>query len=236
MVLELDPNMSPGAQMNKAFAKARRLERGLVMGQERATKMKTQMDAYQSALDSLRSNTLSLSEIEVFLTRLGLAARQTKRPQAGEHTSQKAPLLGRRFTSSDGALMIVGRTAHENDEITRRAKSGDWWFHTSGSVHGAHVVVPVRSLPGKALTPNTQKEACILALHFSGLSLSREGEVYVTQRAQLRKRKGMPEGLWHIERTQTVVVRYESTELTQIFAREDRQGVMRVHEDGNQND
>ena len=233
-IIELDPDRSPGEQMNAAFAKARRLDRSVQMGHDRKLKITKQIKEFEASLQTLRAGTLSTHDVDAIMSRLGFTTQQTaSKHQAGRvnQRAQKSQDVGRLFTSSDNALMIVGRTAHENDQITKRAKSGDWWLHTSGSVQGAHVVVPVRSLKGKILTPATLREAGILAVHFSNLSLSREGEVYVTQRVHLRKRKGMPEGLWHVERSETVMIRYEQSELAAIFTREERQGSMRpTHE------
>ena len=134
---------------------------------------------------------------------------------------------GRVFLSSEGAIIQLGRSAQENDSITRSAKSNDWWFHAAGGIHGTHVIVHNRSVKGTTLPLATAREASILALHFSSQALSRAGEVYQTTRGLLKKRKGMPPGLWAVERTGSNFIRYDESELKAIFARESRRGALR---------
>jgi len=70
-------------------------------------------------------------------------ARKTKRKPA-----DKMPGV-RRYRSSDGYEILVGRAAHTNDQLTFRvARSHDLWLH-SADYPGSHVVVRSQVQPGK---------------------------------------------------------------------------------------
>ena len=112
---------------------------------------------------------------------------------------------------------MVGKGAEENDRLVKGAAANDWWFHAVG-VTGSHVIVPGRQFKGLAeLPPHVLRAAGILAIHYSKLRESRAGEVYVTRKAHLRKRKGDPAGLWQVSRSGSVQIRYEPEELAGVY-------------------
>lgn len=237
IVISLDPERPAGDQLNERFHKLKRLEKALELGGKRIDQLQKQIDSLTGILQELKGpSPKSAAETERLLALAGLAAQHSKNKTNPRDTSstvaqakRTGSVVGRIFESSDGALMQVGRTAQENDLITKAAKSNDWWVHTTGGVQGAHVVIAKRSLKGNPpeIPAATLREAGILAVHFSGLALSRQGEVYVTTRGELRKRKGMADGLWLVQRTKTVMVRYEEADLKAVFARERRSGTLR---------
>ncbi|MBH0191280.1 MAG: fibronectin-binding domain-containing protein, partial [Nitrospira sp.] len=84
----------------------------------------------------------------------------------------------RRFVSTDGLPIFVGRNARENDELTfGLAKSDDLWLHARGTP-GSHVLVRL----GKGAEPpvETLRDAATLALLYSDLKKSGKGEVVYT--------------------------------------------------------
>ena len=235
LIIELDPDFSGGENLNRMFAKLQKMERARSLGTQRLKKLTDQVVAMETALETLRSPTpLSTAETTALLARCGLqsASHAKTTPTAHKDVGPKSS-LGRTFLSSDQGIIMLGRTAVENDLLTKAAKSNDWWLHVSSGVHGTHVIVPARSLPKGELTAITLREAMILAVHFSSLSLSKEGEVYVTKRGALKKRKGAPAGLWQIGRSETMMVRYTDDDLKAIFAREKRLGTIRHQEESN---
>jgi hypothetical protein len=54
-----------------------------------------------------------------------------------------------------------------------------------------------------------------------------EGEVYCTRRQYIRKQKGLAAGLWLVDKSETVLIRYSSSELADIFSKEIRAGIQR---------
>jgi predicted ribosome quality control (RQC) complex YloA/Tae2 family protein len=98
----------------------------------------------------------------------------------------------RRFTSTDGLPIFVGRNARENDDLTfGLAKSEDLWLHARGTP-GSHVVVRLNK--GTDPPPETLRDAAMLALLYSDLKKSGKGEVIYTRRKWVKKAKGQAPG------------------------------------------
>ena len=223
--IDLDPEISPGANLEKHYAHVKKIERGMAVQGPRVQKIKEQISHFETALDKIRNANCVLSdaEVETILTQLGLTKASPSGPRLA---TPKKTWIGRRFMSSQNIAMTIGRDSEESDRLVKVAKSSDWWLHIAGGGHGSHVIVS--GLSSKDPLPAaTMREAGILALHFSERSTSREGEVYCTRTQFIRKRKGMPAGLWQIERSESIVIRYEAEELAAIFAREMRDGIQR---------
>jgi predicted ribosome quality control (RQC) complex YloA/Tae2 family protein len=109
-------------------------------------------------------------------------------PSAGDQ--RRGPF--RRFTSTDGLPIFVGRNARENDELTfGLAKSDDLWLHARGTP-GSHVVV--RLDKGTDPPPETLRDAATLALLYSDLKKSGKGDVIYTRRKWVKKAKGQALG------------------------------------------
>ncbi len=233
-VISLDPDKTPGANLEGLFKKIKKLEKAIHLGSPRVAEMADAIIRFEDALVKLRTPETRLTEQDVtaILRDLGLeraAASQT----STKTSSAKNTTPGRRFQSAEGHVILIGRNADESDKLVKLARSQDWWLHVAGGGHGSHVII--NGNPFKTGLPQKlTREAAILALHFSDRSASREGEVYVARRHQIKKRKGMAAGLWHIERAEAIVVRYEPDELRDIFAREIREGVQRRYEPGTQ--
>src|SRR5690606_22046959 len=113
----------------------------------------------------------------------------------------------------------VGKGARENDELTKAARAQDYWLHAVG-VTGSHVIVPAVKEIKDTLPEATKKEAAILALQHSKLKGDLAGEVYFTRRSHIRKKKGLPDGLWLIDRSETLFIRYTADELQAVLGRQ----------------
>lgn len=111
-----------------------------------------------------------------------------------------------RYTSSDGAEIIVGRTGQQNDAVTfEHARPDDVWLHARG-VPGAHVVV--RSGAGD-VPERTLREAAQLAAHFSASRGATTVPVDWTRRRQVKRiREALP-GLVSYAGERTLYVRPE---------------------------
>jgi predicted ribosome quality control (RQC) complex YloA/Tae2 family protein len=102
--------------------------------------------------------------------------------------ARTAPL---RLRSSDGAVILVGRSAGQNEEVTfKLARPDDLWLHVRDQP-GAHVVIQTTGAP----SDRTLAEAAGLAVYFSKARGSTAAEVIVTQRRNVRKIAGGPPGL-----------------------------------------
>ena len=111
---------------------------------------------------------------------------------------KKRPLrsLPRRFVSSDGLEIRVGRNNYQNDRLTlKESKKTDLWLHTQ-QIPGSHVIV--------SLAPNmtsidhvpdsTLEEAAALAAHFSQAANAAKVPVDYTFRYNVKKPGGARPG------------------------------------------
>ncbi|MFI5364423.1 MAG: NFACT RNA binding domain-containing protein [Candidatus Binatia bacterium] len=101
--------------------------------------------------------------------------------------------VARRFVSPDGFVVLVGRTAHDNDVLTfKLAAARDFWFHVSGE-SGSHVVV--RNPEGLDRLPRaTERFAAALAAGYSKARNAGRVAVHVTRCADVHKPRGAPAG------------------------------------------
>src|ERR1700752_196411 len=110
----------------------------------------------------------------------------------------------RRYLSTDGYEILVGRAARDNDNLTFRiAQPNDLWMH-AGDSPGSHVVVrnPTRKeIPHRAII-----EAAQLAGRFSQASDDAKVVVHYTERKFLSKPKGAAPGLVRLSRFRSITV------------------------------
>ena len=110
----------------------------------------------------------------------------------------------RRYLSTDGYEILVGRAARDNDNLTfRLAQPNDLWMHT-GDYPGSHVVV--RNPTRKEIPHRTIIEAAQLAGRFSQASDDTKVVVHYTERKFLSKPKGAAPGLVRLSRFRSITV------------------------------
>jgi len=222
ITLDINPEISPGQNLENYFAKVKKLERAFKLQGERIRLLKQQIHSYEEILEKLRNSALDIpaSELGHLLAERGLKVSAAIKPNK-ESSIKGKPWIGRKFCLENGVFIYVGRDSEESDRLVKSARSNDWWLHIAVSGQGSHVIVT--GLPAKSPLPSQVfRDAAILALHFSTRSQSKEGEVYCTRRQFIRKRKGMAPGLWLVDRSETFMVRYEPNEVSAIFAKEIR--------------
>lgn len=110
----------------------------------------------------------------------------------------------RRYLSSDGYEILVGRAARDNDTLTFRiAHPNDLWMH-AGDYPGSHVVV--RNPTRKDIPHRTIIEAAQLAGKFSQASEDAKVVIHYTERKFLSKPKGAAPGLVRLLRFRSITV------------------------------
>jgi predicted ribosome quality control (RQC) complex YloA/Tae2 family protein len=110
----------------------------------------------------------------------------------------------RRYLSTDGYEILVGRAARDNDNLTFRvAQPNDLWMH-SGDYPGSHVVV--RNPTRKEIPQRTVIEAAQLAGRFSQASGDAKVVIHYTERKFLSKPKGAAPGLVRLSRFRSITV------------------------------
>ncbi len=193
VTIPLDPALSPQENVARAFKRYRRYEKGL-----------PRLDAEEAATENLIArHAASLATVEKATTPKELLpflpptvnAKAPAPPikKKGPAKSEGKAGVGRRFVSSEGYDILVGRDDRENDEISVRVANGrDLWLHAR-DYPGSHVVVrlpkQVTDLPQKTL-----REAAMLAIRYSKLAKGGQGDVTWCYAKDVRKPKGFPPG------------------------------------------
>ena len=187
LTIPLDPTKAPQANMDTYFAKYRKFVSAQREIAPRLAAIEAEVRQVQAELNAIKSGTWQAPASEGGSASQSLRSTNRRRAASEE---RRGPF--RRFVSSDGHHIFVGRNARENDELTfGLAKSEDLWLHVRG-VPGSHVVVRLEK--GSEPPPETLKDAATLALLYSDLKKSGKGEVIYTRRKWVRKSKGQSPG------------------------------------------
>lgn len=111
----------------------------------------------------------------------------------------------KRYRSSDGYEVLVGRGAQDNDRLTFRvARPHDLWLHTA-DYPGAHVVI-VNHDRHHEVPHRTIIEAAQLAAHHSQARADAKVNVNYAQRKHLSKPRGAAPGLVRMSNFRTLLV------------------------------
>jgi predicted ribosome quality control (RQC) complex YloA/Tae2 family protein len=120
-----------------------------------------------------------------------------------QKASQTLPGM-RRYRSSDGYEVLVGRTARDNDQLTFRvARPNDLWLH-AGDYPGSHVIV--RNSNRNEIPHRTIIEAAQLAAKFSQAAGDSKVTIHYTRRKFLTKPKGAAPGLVRMSSFKAITV------------------------------
>jgi predicted ribosome quality control (RQC) complex YloA/Tae2 family protein len=110
----------------------------------------------------------------------------------------------RRFVSSDGYEIFVGRSAADNDYLTFRVSNSlDIWLHAADHP-GSHVIV--RLPKGEQIPPQTLKEAAQLAGFYSSGRQQPKLEVRYTHRKFVHKPKSVKPGVVSLSKFKSILV------------------------------
>ena len=122
--------------------------------------------------------------------------------------------VARRFVSPDGFVVLVGRTAADNDVLTFKIGAPrDFWLHVAAD-SGSHVVV--RNPDGVASLPrDTVQFAAGLAAGYSKLRAGGRIAVHLCTCADVGKPRGFPPGKVTIDHHRTVHAKPFTTEDTE---------------------
>ncbi|MGH7148344.1 MAG: Rqc2 family fibronectin-binding protein, partial [Nitrospiraceae bacterium] len=217
LTILLDQSKTPQSNMDDYFRKHRKhlaAERELHPRIEEGQK---ELETLQRELTSIDQGTWQLPDKPHPIVR----ARALSQTGAGKGRQEQRRGPFRRFTSSDGLAIYVGRNARENDELTfGRAKSDDLWLHASGTP-GSHVVVRLEK--GSDPPLETIRDAATLALLYSDLKKSGKGDIIYTRRKWVKKAKGQAPGAVIVTQEKSLHVSLEKKRLDALKARSARE-------------
>jgi predicted ribosome quality control (RQC) complex YloA/Tae2 family protein len=197
VTIPLDPALTPSEnaqQYFRRYAKARATGRALPA---RIAQLEAETRALRDALVQIDGAASSddLWEIQSDLAAAGLAGRAPR----GRPAARTGP---RRFRGAGGAVILVGRSARENDRITfHEAGPEDIWLHARG-VAGAHVILKSDGRPSEAAI----QAAAQTAAYYSAGRQSGQVAVDAVERKHVRKPRGAPPGAVTYTEERTLVV------------------------------
>ena len=214
--VELDENLSPSQNLQIYFTRLKKSRTAAEIQGKMLEKLKVEIASLEKDIERLTLQTLSPNELDELRARYKLL-KQPPPPDTRAVKSQRFGVLPYRHFDVPGiAKILVGKAAAESDAMLKKAKSNDYWLHVVSGT-GTHVLILHKSM-NPAESEKAQRIGAILAIHYSQHRNTKAAEVYLSQRGNIKKQKGMADGLWKIDRAKTIMVQYEEEELTAILA------------------
>ncbi|MFH1766392.1 MAG: NFACT RNA binding domain-containing protein [Gemmatimonadota bacterium] len=197
VILTLDPSLSPQENAAALFQEAARQERA----QKRLPPLLKKAEALVRELSLLRVRLLA-GEISPEETINRLPAVPGRKRSSGMEEDLRLPY--RRFRSSGGLEIRVGRGSGDNDALTfRHARPDDVWLHAR-EASGAHVIL--RWADKEPPPARDLAEAAVLAALHSRARNARVVPVDWTRKKYIRKPRKAPPGTVIPDRAQTLFV------------------------------
>jgi predicted ribosome quality control (RQC) complex YloA/Tae2 family protein len=199
--IEVDENQSLQDEAAVRFRQYTKAKRAAEEIAARLKQIETETAALEKRLEEL--DQIIHSRDEAALGSFEKPAPAPRTPQKKSSKTQKITGV-RRYLSTDGYEVLVGRTSRDNDNLTFRvANPNDLWMH-AGDYPGSHVVV--RNPTRKEIPQRTIIEAAQLAGRFSQASEDTKVVVHYTERKFLSKPKGAAPGLVRMSRFRSITV------------------------------
>jgi len=199
--VEIDENISlqdAAAQRFRQYTKAKRAKEEISQRLKRLEEEILGLEQREQQLEQIAQER-NLDELENFDQ-----VSKTAAPRRNQQKSvQQIPGV-RRYLSTDGYEILVGKGAKDNDNLTFRiARPHDLWLH-AGDYPGSHVVV--RNPTRKEIPQRTVIEAAQLAGRFSQASDDAKVVIHYTERKFLSKPKGAVPGLVRLSSFRSITV------------------------------
>jgi predicted ribosome quality control (RQC) complex YloA/Tae2 family protein len=206
-MIEIPANNCATAQeaAERYFKLVRKARHGMQSLATRMPQIQHEIAQLESWLKQLPLQT-RLDDLIAFATHIGLRQQPKQAVLTNKPAKPKETKIAgvRRYRSSDGFEILVGRTNADNDRLTLRvAKSHDLWFHAA-DYPGSHVVL--RNPSRKPVPPTSITEAAQLAAKFSQARTAARIGVNYCERKFVTKPKGFAPGQVRVSSFRTVLV------------------------------
>lgn len=216
ILIPLDPSLSAAENLQRLFARYRKLERGQATILER-------LDAAQQAERALaelcariaRADTVATLEgLSGALRAAGVRPPAPPAPRGPRESAERLPY--RRFLAADGSEILVGRSARDNDALTFHVARGSDIFLHARDVPGSHVILRRR---GKG-EPSAEAllDAAALAAWASKLRGETIVDVLWVERKHVKKPRGAAAGLVQTASPRTLMVRHDPARIERLYA------------------
>ena len=201
--IPLNPEQSPSENAQTYFKKYTKAKRG----RSRIQQLISDLDADQETLELYVSKLASADTLEALqkLRAEFIENGYLKAPQRGKQKQEVSEGPFRRYTSTNGFQMYVGKNSQSNDLLLRQiAKPSDMWLHAK-QIHGSHVII--RNPENRPDIPMpTLLQAAQLAAYYSKAHHASNVPVDYTWARYVVKRKGNVAGYVHYTREKTLYV------------------------------
>jgi predicted ribosome quality control (RQC) complex YloA/Tae2 family protein len=187
--IEVDEQATLQEEAARRFARYTKARRAAQEIAERLQVIERELTALQARQSELEQTIAARDESA--LEDFGPAEKAP--PASARRKAAEAVPGARRYRSSDGYEILVGRAARDNDHLTFRvARPHDLWLHAA-DYPGSHVIV--RNPSRKEIPQRAIIEAAQLAAYFSQAKRDAKVDVHYTERKFLTKPKGAAPGL-----------------------------------------
>lgn len=205
--IEIDEQLTLPEEASRRFALYSRSKRAVQQITTRIKAIRAELEALDSKHEALEKIIVERDEAALgkFTALSAPRALTVSRTSAGGGRKPEKRIPGvRRYISSDGFEILVGRAARDNDHLTFKvAKPNDLWLHAA-DYGGSHVVV--RNASRKDVPHRTIIEAAQLAAQFSQARKDPKVDVHYTERKFVSKPKGAAAGLVRLLRSRNITV------------------------------
>jgi predicted ribosome quality control (RQC) complex YloA/Tae2 family protein len=193
VTIPLEPRLTPHANAEVYFKKARKALRRAATAAARRQEAESKIASLGRLVDEVKSPHAERPRLEEILDLVSGAGAPGKRKL--HHVDERAEQLGirpRRYLVAGGWTVLVGRSAGENDLLTHRyAAPGDLWFHAR-QAQGSHVVLRRESRKTAVPREAIVRAAEIAAYHSKARTSSTVPVSYTEKRYVRKVRKGPP--------------------------------------------
>ena len=189
--IPLNPERTPAENAQDYLKRGRKARKGapiLALRLEASKKEEAKIQRFLDRLETLKEE--DIKNFHTDLAQAGLAKPPKQKPQTDKRGD--ADIHPRRYRTSDGWTVLVGRNNKENDKLTKNAARDDLFFHVQGCP-GSHVIL---KREGKADNPSkgALKEAASLAAYWSKARGAKTASVNYTEVRYVQKPRGAPPG------------------------------------------
>lgn len=197
--IPLDPALTPVQNAQKYYAEYRKADTAEKKLKELIEQGEWELVYVDSIFDAItRTNSESeLAAIKAELAEGGYIKNIRARKQKPEKLKPK------RYRSSDGFTILVGRNNVQNDELTlRTARGNDMWLHTQ-KIPGSHTII---LSGGKEISDRAIEQAAVIAAFNSRAQDSAQVPVDYTPVRYVKKPNGAKPGMVIYETYRTAYV------------------------------
>ena len=205
--IPLKPDLSPPENARWYFRQARKARDGRKAVEHRIARARKRLEEVTGIRDMLERDTdeKTLEQVHRACVKLDLV-KAPRKPEAAKRSRKKVKgdIHPRRYLTSGGHLLLVGRNSRENEALTKSAAPDDIWLHAR-DLGGSHVIlrrVDKTQMPSR----KTLYEAACLTAYFSKGRGSTTVPVDYTERRYVRKMKNGGPGQVVFTREKTLFV------------------------------